>query len=168
MATPPTTLLPYLTTQGSLTALLEVKAGQPLCVKVIKEGWQTLDFQQKKSLGLPVHRPSVAWVREVELFGDDEAGDGKVGDDKGAKKGAWVRAKSIFPIESLTGNAKRLRHLHGTPIGYVMFKKHRTLPCTRRIFCQDGQWGRRSIYDWQGRVLLIEERFSHEFLAVLS
>lgn len=154
MATPPSDLLPYLTTLGSLTALLEAKAKQPLRVEVIKEGWQPLDFKQKKLLNLPTHRPMAAWVREVLLFGN--------GDD------AWVRAKSIFPLTSLTGNAKRLRHLHGTPIGYVLFKKHRTLPCTRHIFHHNGQFGRSSTYTWQGRPLLIQEIFLDDFVATLS
>lgn len=154
MATPPSDLLPYLTTLGSLTALLEAKAKQPLRVKVIKEGWQAIDFKQKKLLNLPIHRPATAWVREVLLFGN--------GDD------AWVRAKSIFPLTSLTGNAKRLRHLHGTPIGYVLFKKHRTLPCTRHIFHHNGQFGRSSTYTWQGRPLLIQEIFLSEFITTLS
>lgn len=66
--TPPATLLPYLTTQGSLTAMLEAKAGQILRVKVIKEEWQPIDFKNKKILNLPVHRPALAWVREVLLL----------------------------------------------------------------------------------------------------
>lgn len=148
--TPPATLLPYLATQGSLTAMLEAKAGQILRVKVIKEEWQPIDFKNKKILNLPVHRPALAWVREVLLFGNDEQ--------------AWIHAKSIFPQPSLIGNAKRLRHLKDTPIGYVMFKKSRTLPCQRHIFKHDGQFKRASIYDWQGRYILVEEIFLHGFI----
>lgn len=146
---PPDYLIPYLTAEGSLTALLEAKSGQPLRVQVIKEGYQAIDLYYKKSLNLPSHRPALAWVREVLLFGSSEA--------------AWVCAKSVFPVNSLVGDAKRLRHLKRTPIGYVMFKKNRKLPYDRHIFCYDGRYGRATVYDWQGRKLLIEERFLDAF-----
>lgn len=141
---PPAHLLPFLTAKGSLTALLEQKAGQPLRVQIIYEGHQPIDFYHKKLLNLPLHRPALAWVREVLLFGNETK--------------AWVRAKSIFPIGSLSGNAKRLRHLKNTPIGYVMFKKNRQLPHKRTIFF-DEHWGRNTVYDWQGRQILVQEIF---------
>ena len=145
--TPPATLIPFLNTQGSLTALLEDKAGQPLRIKVIYEGYQPIDFYTKKMLGLAPHRPTLAWVREVLLFGNEAQ--------------AWVRAKSVFCLDSLMGNAKRLRHLKRTPIGYVMFKKSRTLPHTRTIF-YDEYWGRNTVYDWHGRRILVQEVFLTE------
>ncbi|TWV84670.1 chorismate lyase [Moraxella sp. VT-16-12] len=142
--TPPDTLVPFLTAKGSLTALLEQKAGQPLRVQIIYEGHQPIDFYHKKLLNLPLHRPALAWVREVLLFGNETK--------------AWVRAKSIFPIDSLSGNAKRLRHLKNTPIGYVMFKKNRQLPHKRTIFF-DEYWGRNTVYDWHRRQILVQEIF---------
>lgn len=147
--TPPDILLPYLTAKGSLTALLERQSGQPLRVQVIQEGYQPLDFHHKKQLNLPPHRPTIAWVREVLLFGQDET--------------AWVRAKSIFPLSSLTGDAKRLRHLKRTPIGYVMFKKNRHLPHVRTYFFKE-HWGRNTVYDWQGRKVLVQEVFLSDFI----
>lgn len=131
-------------THGSLTALLEKKAGRPVRVQILHECHQLIDFKTKKLLRLPAHRPAVAWVREVELFGDDDV--------------AWVRAKSVFPLTSLVGNAKRLRHLKRTPIGYVLFKKNRTLPYTRTYFF-DEHWGRNTVYDWHGRCVLVQEIF---------
>ena len=141
---PPAHLLPFLIAKGSLTTLLEQKAGQPLRVQIIYEGHQPIDFYHKKLLNLPLHRPALAWVREVLLFGNETK--------------AWVRAKSIFPIGSLSGNAKRLRHLKNTPIGYVMFKKNRQLPHKRTIFF-DEYWGRNTVYDWHGRQILVQEIF---------
>lgn len=152
--TPPDTLLPFLTAQGSLTALLEQKAGQPLCVKVICEGYQPIDFYHKKLLNLPLHRPALAWVREVLLFGNETK--------------AWVRAKSIFPVGSLSGNAKRLRHLKNTPIGYVMFKKNRQLPLSRRQYFDGEHFGRQTVYQWQSKNLLVQETFLLEFERFLS
>ena len=143
--TPPDTLIPYLSTKGSLTALLERRAGQPLRVQVLFEGYARMDFYHKKLLGLSMSRPAVAWVREVLLFGDGDV--------------AWVRAKSIFPLQSLTGNAKRLRHLKRTPIGYVLFKHTRQLPHTRTPLYDGQYWGRNTVYDWYGRKLRVKEKF---------
>lgn len=145
MTTPPTTLSTYIYSHGSLTALLEQRAGQALCVNVIHEGHQLIDFTTKKLLELPIHRPTIAWVREVELFGDDDK--------------AWVRAKSVFPLISLVGNAKRLRYLKRTPIGYVMFKRNKNLPHKRTYFFDNEHWGRNTVYDWQGRAVLVQEVF---------
>lgn len=147
MTTPPPFLQPLLYSTGSLTAHLEQRAEQAIRVNIIHECYQPLDRQTKKLLGLPSHRPALAWVREVELFGNEPT--------------AWVRAKSIFPLPSLTGNAKRLRHLKNTPIGYVIFKKNRQLTHTRTIFYDKntGHWGRNTVYDWQGRKILVQEVF---------
>lgn len=148
----PATLLPFLTTQGSLTTLLERHARQPLRVVQLGERYQIMDLPTKQQLGLPP-RPALAWVREVALYGNDDT--------------AWVHAKSIFPLPYLTAEAKRLRHLKRTPIGYVMFKKNQCLPHKRTIFCQmhNGQkrWGRQTVYDWRGRQFLIEEIFLTNF-----
>ncbi len=148
LSTPPHSLMPYLYAQGSLTALLEKRAGQTLCVQILSERYDNLDFHTKKLLKLPVHRPALAWVREVLLFGNDEE--------------PWVRAKSIFPLDSLTGSAKRLRHLKRTPIGYVMFKQRKTLPHQRTYFYED-RWGRNTVYEWGGHSVLIQEVFLNEF-----
>ncbi|WP_284673353.1 chorismate--pyruvate lyase family protein [Moraxella haemolytica] len=154
--TPPNALLPYLHAQGSLTALLEAKAKQPLKIKIIHEGYDLLNTSQKSHLNLPLHRPALAWVREVLLSGQD-------GDDDTA----WVHAKSIFPISSLKGDAKRLCHLKYTPIGYVMFNKNQTLPYKRRLINDFGQFGRITIYDWHTRPILIQEVFLNTFVQSL-
>lgn len=150
--TPPPSLQPFLYAKGSLTALLEQRAGQVLKVQIIHEHYQTLDEKTKKLLKLPTHRRTFGWVREVLLFGDDGM--------------PWVRAKSIFPLSSLTGNAKRLRHLKHTPIGYVMFKNNRQLPHERTIFYDDSYWGRNTVYNWQGRYILVQEVFLTDFMVI--
>ena len=87
---PPTELLPWLNAEGSLTAILEEKAGQPLRVKRSFEGYRSLTLGQKKQLGvrgMMLNRPMLAWIREVQLYGNDEM--------------PWVQAQSIFPLNSL-------------------------------------------------------------------
>lgn len=144
----PSHLHSFLDSHGSLTALLEKRAGRPLRVQIISEGYQSLDRHTKKILGLPVHRPAVAWVREVLLLGSQDR--------------AWVKARSIFPLSALFGQAKRLRHLGGTPIGYIIFKKNRRLPHTRTIF-HNKCWGRRTVYQWREHLILVEEQFLPDF-----
>lgn len=104
----PPKLADFVFTQGSLTARLEAHSKKPLKVEIIHQGYQPLTFAQKSQLGLPLNRPQMAWVRSVKLYGDADA---------------WVLAKSIFPLSSLTGSLARLKALGATPIGYVLFKK---------------------------------------------
>ena len=148
----PPELLVWLNTEGSLTASLEVKAGQPLRVERHFEGYRLLSLAQKKQLGIQgaaLSRPQLAWVREVYLYGNDEL--------------PWVQAQSLFPLSSLQGSARRLQQLKSTPIGYVLFKRSRTLPNRRFIKHTADGWQRQTLYDWYGRPLLISETFLPEF-----
>ena len=151
---PPSELLSWLNVAGSLTAVLEVKAGQPLRVERSFEGYRLLSLAQKKQLnvtGAMLNRPMLAWVREAQLYGNDEH--------------PWVAAQSIFPLPSLKGHARRLQQLKGTPIGYVLFKRSRTLPNQRLIQQTSEGWQRQTRYDWYGRKLLISETFLPVFLS---
>ena len=153
-SSPPTELLSWLNTEGSLTALLEVKAGQPLRVERSFEGYRLLSLAQKKQLGMKgaaLSRPLLAWVREAQLFGNDEL--------------PWVQAQSLFPLSSLKGGARRLQQLKSTPIGYVLFKRSRTLPNQRSIEQTNDGWQRQTLYDWYGRKILISETFLSDFLS---
>ncbi|MGM8897156.1 MULTISPECIES: chorismate--pyruvate lyase family protein [unclassified Psychrobacter] len=151
---PPIELLPWLNAEGSLTAMLEEKAGQPLRVERSFEGYRQLTLNQKRQLGLhssALNRPILAWVREVRLYGNDDK--------------PWVQAQSVFPLASLKGGARRLQQLKGIPIGYVLFKRSRTLPNKRSICLTDDGWQRQTCYDWYRRKLLISETFLSAFLS---
>ena len=151
---PPSELLEFLNTEGSLTAMLEVKSGQPLRVERSFEGYRLLSLAQKKQLGVKgaaLSRPLLAWVREAQLYGNDEQ--------------PWVQAQSIFPLPSLKGRARRLQQLKSTPIGYVLFKRSRTLPNQRSIEKTAEGWQRQTLYDWYGRKILISETFLAAFLS---
>lgn len=150
----PIELLDFLNTEGSLTAMLEAKAGQPLRVERSFEGYRLLTLSQKKQLGVQgqvLNRPLLAWVRETQLYGSDVQ--------------PWVQAQSVFPLVSLKGSARRLQQLKGTPIGYVLFKRCRTLPNQRFISHTLEGWQRQTRYDWYGRKLLISETFLPAFLS---
>lgn len=152
LANAPVTLMPFLTTNGSLTALLEQQAGRPITVERSFEGYLALSLEQKKQLGVAgaqLNRPMLAWVRSTYLYGTDQK--------------PWVAAQSIFPITSLKGTAKRLQQLKGMPIGYVLFKRSRTLPNERTIYLSKLGWQRQTRYDWFGRKFLISETFLPAF-----
>lgn len=136
----PTDWLLYST--GSLTRHLEKLAGQKIVAQVQSQRYRMLSLAEKQALGLPLTKPCIGWVRTVQLCGNN--------------KQAWVKAKSIFPINSLVGDGRRLKQLGDTPIGYVLFNKG-TLPF-RRTYGADGRT-RQTVYDWQGRPLLITETF---------
>ena len=151
---PPSELLDFLNTEGSLTAMLEVKAGQPLRVERSFEGYRLLSLAHKKQVGgkgAALSRPLLAWVREAQLYGNNEQ--------------PWVQAQSIFPLTSLKGRARRLQQLKSTPIGYVLFKRSRTLPNQRSIEKTAEGWQRQTLYDWYGRKILISETFLAAFLS---
>lgn len=151
-ATVPEALQSWLYSDGSLTALLEARAGQPLRVQRTFEGYRPLTLSQKRQLGYQgasLNRPMQAWVREVLLFGDEYE--------------PWVAAQSLFPLPSLQGEAKRLQQLKGTPIGYVLFKRQRTLPNQRWVRATEQGWQRQTRYDWYGRPILISETFLPSF-----
>lgn len=139
----PERLQALIRSQGSLTAHLERLAGQPLRVRVLKEGWQSLSLDVRRTLG--INRPCVGWVRQVALYGSGDA--------------PWVRATSVFCVQALMGEARQLKHLKRKPIGYVLYRRQRTLSNARSFFCAKEGQGRRTLYDWQGRKLLIEEVF---------
>lgn len=149
----PSVLLPYLCHDGSLTRVLERLAGCPLEVTVLAEGYRGLTLEERKTLNSPTLSPKIAWVRHVRLS---------------VRGVAWVEAKSIFPVTSLVGDAKRLTHLGRTPIGYVLFKKQKKLPFTRKFTQEDGDFVRHSVYDWQGRTVVVSERFLVDFLGRLK
>lgn len=149
---PPELIESWLTSKGSLTKRLENKAGQPLKVEVIFEGYKQLSFEQKKQLNLTtanLTRPIMGWFRECFLYGNFDT--------------PWIFAQSIFPVHSLKGEAKRLKSLKNTPIGYVLFKKPQRVKTTRTIQKVNAQWRRNNLYNWQGRDILISESFLASF-----
>ncbi|MDO4251020.1 MAG: chorismate lyase [Moraxella sp.] len=151
----------WLVSQGSLTARLEALIGGQLGVWVVHEGYRPLFWNEKKQLGLSVNHPMMAWLRTVYLYDKAQAF---------CPTTALVRATSIFPVISLVGDGKRLKQLHTTPIGYVLFKKNRTLPHTRTFvqMAESAHYYRQTVYDWYGRTILIEEEFLPALVARLA
>lgn len=158
---PKTQLEVWLISSGSLTARLEQLSGSNLGVWVVSEGYRPLLVDEKVKLGVACGKAMMAWQRTVYLY--DNRHDFH-------PLTAWVRATSVFPITSLIGNGKRLKQLKQTPIGYVLFKKNRTLPFCRTIYRSAfGQHPiRQTVYDWQGRKILITEEFLPTLVEILN
>lgn len=150
----PKSLLPFLSANGSLTQKLSQKAGKPLTVQVQFEGFRLLtldEWQAYRQLNAHFlsndcrHLPKkshLAWVREVSLCVDGQA---------------WVRAKSFVLIDELKGKMHRLRHLGNTPMGHILFNRHKKLPFVRQFMVKNQQFARQSLYDWQGQRVFVEE-----------
>lgn len=133
-----------LQSSGSLTQRLELLSGKPLKVVITHQGLGRLTHAQQRLFAVGRNpRQTLAWIRKSTLFGDE----------------AWIQATTLMPISELCGNAKRLPKLGTTPIGYVLFKKKQQLPCARTYLKIESLPARQSLYDWQGRQLLIEEVF---------
>lgn len=151
----PAPLLPWLVAGGSLTAQFEAVAGQPLRVQPVFEGFQPLGTFSSQDLQLP--RPQMAWVRDVALYGNDDT--------------PWATAQSIFPSSTLTGSARRLRYLGSTPLGYVLFGRHK--PTCQRVVSHVQVAGstcytRKNFYCWHGQHILVQETFLPAFLKRLA
>lgn len=105
---------PVVRHRGSLTRLLREFTIESFRVRVLREGYRVPRPDEARMLRLPTRRR--AWVREVELLGDDTA---------------WVRARTVIPLASLNGPNRRLRHLGNRPLGSALFGRH---PWSRDTF----------------------------------
>lgn len=145
---PPESLLPWLSTTGSLTAQLETVLGKKLQVRRVHEGFKLMSPQMTQQIDPTGRTRQMAICREVELMGDQGA--------------PWVSAQSWFVVSSLKGARRRLKNLGRTPLGYVLFDRT-GLECRRLINLTDQGWSRRNIYRWRGAELLVIETFRPEF-----
>ncbi|MDO4223174.1 MAG: chorismate lyase [Acinetobacter sp.] len=135
----------WLWAKGSLTQQLTQLAQGDFQVQIQQQQMQRLTREDSLWLDVPLHH--TAWVREVELWG---------------KQQAWVRAKSSFPIVSLYKKARQFKSLAQRPIGHLLF--YRTQPkCQRRVIYLPEGWTRQSCYTWHGCRFIVQETFLPAF-----
>lgn len=151
LAKRPVPIWPWLTAHGSLTQQLRQQAHGQFRVQPLRE--QLLRPTADEALLLKIPTGQWAWVREVYLFGSDDA--------------PWVFARSVIPISSLRGQARRLRYLGRRSLGSLLFARHPPA-CTRQVACLAHGWARRSRYVWHGQPLLVQECFLPAFIAHLE
>jgi chorismate--pyruvate lyase len=151
----------WLMDRGSLTErLLDASDGQ-FKVQVLNQSLQRPSLSERRALSLPEHR--LALVREVILSG------------RGLP---WVFARSVIPLQTLTGRLRKLRHLDSRPLGALLFSDPSMgrEPLQWACIEPNGQslseqlapldkraWGRRSVFKLSGKPLLVCEVFLPSF-----
>ncbi|AKH20701.1 chorismate--pyruvate lyase family protein [Sedimenticola thiotaurini] len=144
---------------GSLTARLKQAAQGNFRLRLLRQGWARPLESERRLLGM--RRGGVVILREVEMLCGDVP---------------WVFARTLIPVHSLRGRARRLTLLEERPLGEVLFSD----PTMRRGVTQMAQlrpghslfasatcglqsvqtlWGRRTLYHLAGKPLLVNELF---------
>lgn len=157
---PATGIRGWLQNAGSLTQRLRTACGGVFSVRVLRQGWSRVYPDEAGQLGVRPNR--LALVREVELCCDGIA---------------WVFARTLIPVSSLRGPARRLSLLGSRPLGAVLFAD----PSVMRGLTQYARlapghalyesaaaglvpapeflWGRRTLFYLGGKPLLVNEIF---------
>lgn len=156
----PTQMSAWLRDAGSLTRAVTRACPGCFGLAVQSQGWGRA-LPSERSL-LAVRAGMLSLVREVELQCDGQP---------------WVFARTLIPAGSLRGSARRLAHLRSRPLGAVLFSD----PATRRLGVQVARlnaqhrlyhvacshladppgeiWGRRTLFSYGGKRLLVNEIF---------
>jgi len=165
---PPADIAPWLLDPGSLTSRLVKTSHGNFAVKVLHQGWGRPTADEAELLGLPYGQ--YAWLRETALLCHGET---------------WVYARSVMPLKTLSGKLRFLQRLKNSSLGALLFrdptlKRSRfqiallplaNLPLQRiglktaaPLFSKDvSVWGRRSLFQFHGRPILVGEIFLPTF-----
>jgi chorismate lyase len=162
---PGTKLHPWLLDKGSLTAKLILLSQGEFRVKVLRQVHARASRSEALALGIAAYQ--LCLVREVILFGRNQA---------------WVFARSVLPLTSLTGKLRHLRKHGSRPLGAFLFSQpkltrsaislsliyrhHHYVPAV--LMDDVPVWGRRSIFYVEGKPLLVSEVFLPAFPGVLA
>jgi len=132
---------------SSLTKrLIDVSHGD-FAVNVTFQGWGYPRLDELKALGLS--RKQKALIREVELLCFDKV---------------WVKARSIIPLVTLSGDERQLANLGNRPLGAFLFSSRSMQRNDMEITVfTDAQkqniYGRRSCFLLHQKPLLVSEIF---------
>jgi chorismate--pyruvate lyase len=161
---PPPEIAPWLLDPGSLTTRLVKTSGGNFAVRVLHQGWGKPTMDEAELLGLPYGQ--YAWLRETALLCHGEI---------------WVYARSVMPLKTLSGKLRFLQRLKNSSLGALLFRD----PGLKRSRFQIAQlplqalpleriglapvdvgvsvWGRRSLFQFHGRPILVGEIFLPTF-----
>lgn len=150
----------WLADRGSLTRAIIASCRGRFRVDVVAQGHA--DALPSEAALLAAGPAQATLVREVRLYCGREA---------------WVFARTLIPIRSLRGPAQALTRLGRRPLGEVLFSD----PTTRRLAVEvaritprhqlfaratvhlrrapDAIWGRRTLFDYGGEHILVNELF---------
>lgn len=155
----PAGMAEWLRYSGSLTARLKRAARGDFRLRLLRQGWARPLDSERRLLGM--RRGGVAILREVEMLCGDVP---------------WVFARTLIPVHSLQGRARRLTLLEDRPLGEVLFSDaslqrgvtqmahlqpgHSLFTAaTAHLDAVNGLWGRRTLYHLAGKPLLVNELF---------
>lgn len=156
----PPRIYPWLADRGSLTARITATCPGDFSVRLLGQGWGRALATERRLLKLK--RNGLALVREVLLQCDGEP---------------WVFARTVIPAGSLKGRARRLTLLGEKPLGAVLFADPSTVRGRMEVARFDARhalyqaacgywdakpsrlWGRRTLFSYQGKPLLVNEVF---------
>lgn len=156
----PGAVRPWLSDTGSLTRALLDSSQHHLEVRVCYQGWHRAAASERHLLQITARQRTL--VREVHLY---------------TYQSPAVFARTVIPQHSLVGRVRRLRQLGTQPLGATLFADS----ATRRSLCQFACfrprhllyrqacrvlrirpaviWGRRTVYQYAGQNLLVNELF---------
>lgn len=156
----PESIYHWLKDQASLTRRVTAGCRGGFRVRVISQQWGPL-FNSEREL-LELGPRSACLVREVELLCDGVP---------------QVFARTLMPVRSLTGGARRLSLLRDRPLGAVLFADPHTRRERVQIACFRPRhslyqvatghletapvevWGRRTLFRYAGKPILVNELF---------
>ncbi len=155
----------WLFDKGSLTAkLIELSEGN-FRVEVLRQIRARASLSE--ALALKIAPCELCVVREVMLLGHDDA---------------WVFARSVLPLSSLTGTLRHLRKQGNRPLGAFLFsqpqlsrsaivvaaidRRHHYVPLN--LLGEESLWGRRSVFYLHAKPLLVSEVFLPSFSQALN
>lgn len=101
----PAPLRPWLLAEGSLTQLLIAASAGDFRVERVVQEWQRPTLSEARLLQIDPSQHAL--IREVILWGCGQP---------------WVYARSVIPSRSLRGDLRRLRKLHNTSLGALLFR----------------------------------------------
>jgi chorismate lyase len=159
----------WLRDPGSLTRRLQLACGGGFHVRLLRQAWgRALPSERRRMEMWPRER---VLVREVELL---------------CRERIWVYARTLIPARSLQGPMRQLTGLGERPLGAVLFAQRETrrgviegarlLPGHRLFAAATGHlgespgelWGRRTLFRFAGRPLLVNEVFLPEVLEIAA
>lgn len=159
-AATPDKIYPWLKDDGSLTKRLISHCSGQFSVSVRQQQTKK-PFNSERQI-LAMQNAKVAFIREVELRCNNQP---------------WVFARTLIPMSSLSGAARRLAYLGNKPLGALLFAN----PSTKRGLVQiarllprhslfsiavenlkhkpDELWARRTLFWYEKKPLLVNEVF---------
>ena len=150
---PPAALRPWLFAAGSLTRHLTAAADGDFHVERLRQYWARPTLSEARLLDSDPSRHAL--IREVILWGRGQP---------------WVYARSVLPLQLLTGDLRRLRRLRDASLGALLFRYPgltRTPFELARVETTTGSqplWGRRSRFAIGARSLIVGEIFLDAFV----